>query len=386
MRAHNVPRVVRNEVAEPPLGWTGLIEKPRAGHGEKDGQMYLLWGAEMSPDFDHYELYRDGKFLANVKNEVPDGIPYRVARYEDLGLPTHSRHEYRLRKVWKDGRKDELCEPFYGLTRYVSEEERNGVAGQSEQGSFYVRYDGATVTSWCPAALGGQEVFFMPANAPWGKEVHGGLPICWPWFGKGGPQSSAAADAQERVPPKHGLARYLRWRLVRRVGKSRVELEAESTPETLKAWPHPFKLRAVVSIAGTDGLNLTVTETNTGTAPYESAFGVHPYFAVADACKVSLDGELLPKPWVMKEFAADRRPHRLEDRVRRRVFSVASSDNDSWYVWNPGVERTPRCKTLTPDEWKRFFCLEPFMEKAMPLAPGKSRTHTVKITVDLFKL
>ena len=124
MRAHNVPRVTRKTVAEQPPGWTGLIEKPRAGHGEKDGQMYLLWGAEMSPDFDHYELYRDGKFLANVTNEVPDGIPYRVARYEDLGLPTHSRHEYRLRKVWKDGRKDELGEPFHGLTRYVSEEER----------------------------------------------------------------------------------------------------------------------------------------------------------------------------------------------------------------------------------------------------------------------
>ena len=122
MRAHNVPCVTRDAVAEPPPGWTGLIEKPRAGHGEKDGQMYVLWGAEMSPDFSHYELWRDGAFLANVTNEVPDGIPYRVARYEDLGLPTHSRHEYRIRKVWKDGRKDALGAPFFGLTRSVSAE------------------------------------------------------------------------------------------------------------------------------------------------------------------------------------------------------------------------------------------------------------------------
>ena len=120
MREHGVPRVVREAVGDPPPDWTGLIEKPRAGHGEKDGQMYLLWGAEMSPDFSHYELYRDGDFLANVENEVPDGIPYRVARYEDLGLPSHSRHEYRLRKVWKDGRKDPLGEPFYGLTRQLN--------------------------------------------------------------------------------------------------------------------------------------------------------------------------------------------------------------------------------------------------------------------------
>jgi hypothetical protein len=119
MREHGVPRVVRESVGDPLPDWTGLIEKPRAGHGEKDGQMYLLWGAEMLPDFDHYELWRDGKFLANVHNEAPDGIPYRVARYEDLGLPSHSRHEYRLRKVWKDGRRDDFGEPFSGLTRQI---------------------------------------------------------------------------------------------------------------------------------------------------------------------------------------------------------------------------------------------------------------------------
>ena len=117
MRENNVPRVSRETVAVPPPGWTGLIEKPRASHGEKDGQMYLLWGADMSPDFDHYELCRDGEFLANVKNEAPNGIPYRVARYEDLGLPPHSRHGYKVRSVYKDGRTGEWSGEFEGLTR-----------------------------------------------------------------------------------------------------------------------------------------------------------------------------------------------------------------------------------------------------------------------------
>ena len=132
MRTNNVPRVARKTVTEPPPAWTGLIEKPRAGHGEKDGQMYLLWGAEMSPGFSHYELYRDGKFLTNVTNEVHEGIPYRVARYEDLGLPTHSRHEYRIRKVWENGKMDVLSEPFCGLTRHVSEEERSSVVREAK--------------------------------------------------------------------------------------------------------------------------------------------------------------------------------------------------------------------------------------------------------------
>ena len=369
MRAHNVPHVMRETVVEPPPGWTGLIERPCAGHGEEDGQMYILWGAEMSPDFDHYELYRDGKFLANVTNEVPDGIPYRVARYEDTGLPTHSRHEYRLRKVWKDGSKGELGEPFYGVTRYMSDEERNGIGCEGESGRMYVRYDGATVVSWKPEALKGREVFFMQKNAPWGKEVHGGLPICWPWFGK------------REGCPKHGLARYLKWRFAWRFGKDSVLLETESSADTMKVWPHPFKLRALLSVDGPDALTIKFTETNTGEQPYESAFGVHPYFAVADACEVALDGERLPRPWVIKDFAADGKAHELQDCAGRVAYSVMSSGNDTWCVWNPGVERTPLCETLGPDEWRRFYCLEPFMRQPITLAPGESREHVVRIAV-----
>ena len=129
-----------------------------------------------------------------------------------------------------------------------------------------VRYDGATVTSWRPAALGGEEVFFMPYYTLWGDEVHGGVPICWPWVGR------------REGMPKHGLVRYMKWRLVKRIGKGGVEFETCSTPETLKVWPHPFKLRAVVSVATVDTLEIAVTETNTGDSPYESALGFHPYF------------------------------------------------------------------------------------------------------------
>ena len=50
-------------------------------------------------------------------------------------------------------------------------------------GTLAVCAVGAQVTSWRPAALGGGEVFFMQASPQWGQEVHGGVPICWPWFG-----------------------------------------------------------------------------------------------------------------------------------------------------------------------------------------------------------
>ena len=117
MRERKIPKVGRERLSDAPVGWTGLLERSRAGHGEKDGQLYLLWGADLSTELSHYELWRDGAFLANVTNEAPNGIPYCVARYEDTGLPTHSRHTYKLRKVWKDGTKGAFGEAFTGLTR-----------------------------------------------------------------------------------------------------------------------------------------------------------------------------------------------------------------------------------------------------------------------------
>ncbi len=97
--------------------YTELVTRPRATHGEKEGQLYLEWGLDPSPDFDHFELWRDGAFVANVAPEVHDGLAYRVNRYEDLGLKKHTRYTYTIRPVYKDGRKGPYSAPFTGLTR-----------------------------------------------------------------------------------------------------------------------------------------------------------------------------------------------------------------------------------------------------------------------------
>ena len=54
---------------------------------------------------------------ANVENEAYDGIPYRVARYEDTGLASHRRYYYRVRSVKTDGTKGALSEEFGAVTR-----------------------------------------------------------------------------------------------------------------------------------------------------------------------------------------------------------------------------------------------------------------------------
>ena len=109
----------RVRFAAPGVGtyaYTELVTHPRATHGEEDGQLYLEWGVDPSPDFDYYELSREGVKIAEVRPETHDGVTYCVNRYEDLGLKPHTRYRYAIRPVYKDGRKGAV-EEFSGLTR-----------------------------------------------------------------------------------------------------------------------------------------------------------------------------------------------------------------------------------------------------------------------------
>jgi len=345
--------------------WTGLLEKPRAGHGELDGQLYLLWSAELSPDFDHYELYRDGQFIANVTNEAPDGIPYRIARYVDLGLGSHQTYSYTLRKVWKDGRKDAFSEPFTGLTRAVFDVE----AIEREGVRVEINRRGAYVSGW--TADGMDEVFFRPERANWSEEeVHGGVPICWPWFGR------------REGCPKHGLARYATWTLMEKIGKHAQKWRLVSNEMTRQIWPHEFRLDYVVSALSANRLALEFTATNTGKEPFEAAGGFHPYFRVADSLKVMVDDKPIGTTPYLVSFPADGRSHTLTDAVTGRVITLKAEGTDGWIAWNPGVERTPLCETLGPDEWKRFFCVEPYNAQPYVLRPGESRKTKLVIHVN----
>jgi D-hexose-6-phosphate mutarotase len=88
-------------------------------------------------------------------------------------------------------------------------------------------------------------------------------------------------------------------------------------------------------------------------------------------------------PSVRVKSSVAEKGHRrtLTDLARGRTIVVESLDNEDWFVWNPGIDRTPLCHTLGPDEWKRFYCIEPLTEKPRTLAPGESRVHVVRIAV-----
>jgi glucose-6-phosphate 1-epimerase len=150
----------------------------------------------------------------------------------------------------------------------------------------------------------------------------------------------------------------------------------------MKLWPHKFRLTAKMAMVDPSMIEIALSETNMGDEPYESAFGIHPYFAVSNALAVAVDGKALPRPnGDTTKFPADGKEHALCDVARGRAYTVDAPYADSWWIWNPGDERTPICKTLAPDEWHRFWCLEALMREPKLLAPGETRVYKVGVSI-----
>lgn len=101
--------------------YTGLIDTPRAGCGEADGQLYLLWGRDPARDLSHYELFRGNSpdFIPDSHTFVTRVNPesYCVGRFVDEGLKTHTQYWYRVRSVYQSGQSSPFSSPFSGTTR-----------------------------------------------------------------------------------------------------------------------------------------------------------------------------------------------------------------------------------------------------------------------------
>ncbi|MGB2078812.1 MAG: D-hexose-6-phosphate mutarotase, partial [Vibrio sp.] len=110
------------------------------------------------------------------------------------------------------------------------------------------------------------------------KAIRGGVPVCWPWFGK-------------LAAPSHGFARTSLWQLVEfRHSDDKVELVLglESSEATQAIWPHQFKLRLHFQFSDTLKIHLNIE--NTDKAQWLFSGALHTYFNVGDIDHVLITG------------------------------------------------------------------------------------------------
>lgn len=109
-----------------------------------------------------------------------------------------------------------------------------------------VTLQGAHLVAWQPA--GEQPVLWLSEKSAFqeGVAIRGGVPICWPWFGK-------------IATPNHGFARILPWELSdHSEDDQQVQLTftLRDSTQTEPFFPHPFTLKAHFTLGQTCSIEL----------------------------------------------------------------------------------------------------------------------------------
>ena len=270
---------------------------------------------------------------------------------------------------------------------------------ETAQAAAEVSLSGARVMSF---RIKGDEVLWRPRawRLDGEKWAHGGIPVCWPWFGKSGPDPKVM----------HGFARTQLFSVRgKKIGKERCELVLglSSSAETKRRWPHDFDLEYRIVL--TDRLKLELKTTNTGTQPFALTAGFHPYFAIGDRDRTAVTGTdgmrfcdsrlttNYDRVWhgdmqltdsfdhVFVEPAATAF-HAIVDPVRERRICIASSGAARLVVWNPGREEpadeNPVPGAIAAGDWRHLICVEPailWREAARTVAPGAVHVLSAEI-------
>ena len=229
--------------------------------------------------------------------------------------------------------------------------------------SLTVSSKGGRILSWKDAA--GKERLFMPAkpDSAGGDWSHGGVSICWPWFGRKG-------DRQSLI---HGFGRNLDFTLRKR--------EKTALGETLTLGAGASGLDLELEFSLTDTLAMKMTTGNTGAAPVEISLGIQAYFPASAYRNIVFFGV------EEKDFAAvdgmDKAFRRLgarfgfRDSGAKRAITLDASGNSGLVVWTPGTVE-PANRNLAADDCPKFIVLGPSArtaEGAITIAPGK--THVL---------
>lgn len=285
---------------------------------------------------------------------------------------------------------EELNKRYGAPERIVFREGPQGfpiVALANQYGSAEISLYGAQVLSYRPT--GSMQVLFTPPNIEFGPghADHGGIPICWPWFGTNGPEGSYG----------HGFARRRLWRVAGSEYSediTEVTLALDCDDETKRLWPHDFQLQLKVSVSMK--LNLGLKTTNVGSEAFEITEGFHPYFLVRDRDAVTVrgvdgcsfcdarksrtpdavwTGDLNFNTEYDHVFTVKKSEFAILDPGLRRAIAIASRGNTKLVCWNPGAVDLPS-RNLSGDDWRRFVCVEPatlFKEDStIKIAPGES--------------
>ncbi|WP_330959082.1 D-hexose-6-phosphate mutarotase [Photobacterium sp. 53610] len=239
---------------------------------------------------------------------------------------------------------------------------------------------------------GHEDVIWMSEAADFSghSAIRGGIPVCWPWFGK-------------VASPSHGFARTSLWQLEsfndHKQGVT-VTLTLHDSPKTHAIWPFRFLSRLHFDLG--ERLKVQITSTNTDYRPWTMSGALHTYLNVGDITQAKLtglgneytdslaenqrfpsNGTLMIDDAVDRLYPESEPSIMVEDPPHYRRLTVKNSGHNSAVVWNPWQEASAGMADMTPDGYITMLCVESALaDQGITLAPGQSHHITTEISAD----
>jgi glucose-6-phosphate 1-epimerase len=219
---------------------------------------------------------------------------------------------------------------------------------------------GAQLISWIPT--GNSDIFWSSNIGHYrsGNAFRGGIPICWPWFGKA-------------HSPSHGFARLMPWKLISREDTSEcviLEFQLSETPQTLKIWPHAFTLTLSMRLGSICSLTLHID------APIPTTGALHTYLRTSDIANSSITGlgsryiDSLQENTVittdLSTLEIDSEVDRIYTHSNRentlttpeQTIQLTHEGYSDVVVWNPWIERCVQIADMDHNDYHHIVCIE----------------------------
>lgn len=222
-----------------------------------------------------------------------------------------------------------------------------------------------------------------------GKAIRGGVPICWPWFGK---------HSEDSHLPQHGFARTAEFKLVEdnepNPETSELVLELQDSVESRKMWPHRFILRVTITVGSS--VTVALSTRNNDSKPFTISSALHTYFAVSHISLASIEGlagatyldtltgETEKQAGTIEiDQEVDRvyqaQPILLRLHDGKRQIQIKPAGSASTVVWNPWINKAAAMGDMNDDGYKTMLCIETAnaMQDKRVIQPGEE--HCLKV-------
>ena len=220
-----------------------------------------------------------------------------------------------------------------------------------EVGTAKISLQGAQLLSWQPTHTQ-QDVIWLSEIEPFnlGEAIRGGIPICYPWFGKAG-------------TPMHGYARLQLWKLVSfDIQSDEVHLHFLLETENAEDVAH-------IEMTFTDEFHLEFTNY---CIEKEPQLALHTYFNVADITQTEIQQlptstfnvltqqqETVSSTRVITEnveciYQANEQ-NAIADKINNRTIEIIHENASEIVVWNPWHKET---SNMSEDGHNTMICVE----------------------------